>query len=1025
MRRFFLLFFVFCFVGMASVYAQNQIQVTGEVVEEGLGAVPGASVTVRGTTIGTVTDIDGRYSITVANNATLEFRFFGLESVLVPVNGRSVINVTMTSASIAVDEVIVIGYGTQSARSVTSSISSVKADALRDVPGTSVDQMLQGRAAGVSINTPSGAVGQAPTINIRGVGTINSGSTPLYIVDGIPIETGSLSATTDANLLSDINPSDILSIDILKDASAAAMYGSRAANGVVLITTKTGSRGAARLTYDGNVGFSTPTNYIKPMNASQFMEFKNKAYQNRYGTDAFFPMYDSSGNVIDTDWSDLLYQTGSAQNHTLGVSGGTDKSLYYLSAGYTSSDGIVVGDKYERMSLRANTSLNATNWLKVGINSSYTYSEVSAIDAGRGENNFSINGFTRNAIILPPNIPAYNEDSTPYYDRGSNAIGFGNNLVNNTYYNPMGTIDYGNSQNTYTNRLLAAVYAELTPIENLTLKTQYNIDWAFLESTNFRNPYHGDGFAPGGTASAYYRKNKIWTWTNTANYNLTFGNNNFDFLAGMEATETTRSRWSSTRSGLNDTAFDLIETKWLTYGAGTDQLDERSMISYFGRVNYNYNFRYMFSANFRRDGYSPLGQKWGNFGGISAAWRLSEEGFFERAKSVFDDLKLKASWGIVGNSDIGWYPSVSTYTTNYYGGNSAYLMSRIADANLKWESSATYDLGLSTTLFGNITLDMDYFYTKSSDLVLNVPQARSAGIPDSRITTNAGEMLNTGFEFAIGADIVKTKDFKWNSSFNITLQKNKVTKLDDDILTTASLETTNITKEGLSVGQLFIFPTGGVDPATGRRIFITPEGNKTYFDYPNYYNEDGSVYNGEFEQVIAGNTLPSYFGGWNNSFNYKRFDLTLFFQFSGGNKIYNGTKATASDMRFWNNAADVYFNHWTPENTNATYARPVFGDNTSNGSANPITDWVEKGDYLRMKNISLGYNFDTKKWSKSLGISSLRVYAQAQNLFVITGYTGVDPEISSNTTQAVLAGGNDKNTLPLARSYTVGLNVSF
>lgn len=1020
----FILFFIVMFLSSFSILSAQNIQVSGEVTEAGEGPIAGVTVLVRGTSIGTVTGFDGQYTISAPSNGILEFRFLGMETVSTPINGRTTINAELKSESISVDEVVVVGYGTQSARSITASISSVKAEALKDVPSVSVDQMLQGRAAGVSINTPTAAVGQAPTINIRGVGTINSGTNPLYIVDGIPIQIGGLSSTTDANALADINPADILSIDILKDASAAAMYGSRAANGVVLITTKTGSKGAAKLTYDTSFGFSNPTDYIKPMNAEQYIEFKNLAYQNRYGEDAFFPMYDSNNNMIDTDWSDLLYQNGFSQNHVLSVSGGSDKGTYYLSTGYTENNGIVVGDAYERYSLKANTSLNATDWLKVGINTSYSYSTVSAIDGARSNSNFAINGFTRNAIILPPNLPAYREDGTPYYENGTN-LGYGNNLINTTYYNPMATIDYGNNQNTYTNRIIGAIFAEVTPVENLTLKTQYGIDWSFVESDYFRNPHHGDGFASGGTGGAYHRKNKIWTWTNTANYKWDIAeDHHFDFLVGMEASETKRNMWGSTRTGLNDKGFDVLETSWLTYG-GAGEMYERSMISYFGRLNYDFNYKYMFSANFRRDGYSPLGQKWGNFGGVSAAWRISEEGFFESAKEIFSDLKLKASWGLVGNADVGWYPSKSTYSTSYYGGSSAYLMSAIADPSLKWESSGTYNIGVSATLLNNITVDVDYFYTKSTDLILDVPQSLSTGIPNGSITTNEGEMMNKGLELSVGATLIKTEDFSWDSNFNITFTKNEVLKLTDDILTTPSLETTNITTEGKPIAQLYVYPTGGIDPATGRRIFITPEGNKTYFSYPTWYNEDGSVYNGGFEQVIAGNSLPTYYGGWNNTFRYKAFDMTLFFQFSGGNKIYNGTKATAADMRFWNNAEDVYLNYWTEERTNATYAKPIFGDNYSNGSAYPIGDWVEKGDYLRFKNIAIGYTFNTKSWSKKLGISSLRLYAQAQNIFVITGYTGVDPEISSNVSESILGGGNDKNTLPLARTYTMGLNISF
>lgn len=955
--------------------------------------------------------------------------FIGMRTQEVTI--QSVLSVVLKSEASFLDEVVVVAYGSQKAKSLTSAIATVKAEALKDVPSVSFDQMLQGRAAGVSITSPSAGVGQPPVVNIRGVSTISSGSQPLYVVDGMPIQSGDIASMGNANALADINPNDILSMDVMKDAAATALYGSRAANGVILITTKRGSKGKTKVSYDMSYGFSQKTKFFDVLNAQEYVDFKSMAYENRYGESAngfFGLMKDSKGNVIDTNWADHIFQNGVSQNHTVSVSGGSDKTQYYMSANFTENQGIVIGDYYQRLGLKANLNAQATSWLKVGLNVNYTRSKTSYIDGARNGSTFASSGFPRSAIILPSNLPAYNEDGTAYFELG-NGIGYGANGFSTGFFNPLVLAEKGNGIDTWVNRSIASVYAELTPIKGLTLKSQYGIDYAVTEDKRFWNALHGDGYSYGGLANAYHANNLVWTWTNTANYTLELGDHHIDLLAGMEATQTNYNYWTAQGKGISDNAFIGYETSYDTYTGGGNIYD-KALVSYFGRINYDYKYRYIFSANIRRDGYSPLGMnsRWGNFGGVSAAWRISDEAFFEDMRDIFNDVKLKASWGLVGNANIGYYPSKSYYVGGYYGNNGSYVMSNIGDNNLKWEATQTYDIGLSARLIDRISIDMDYYYSKSSDLILGVPQSSSTGIPGSSLTTNAGKMLNQGFEFSVSADIITNKNFTWNSSFNFTVNKNEVLELSDDILASdnSGYEFNNKTVEGKSIGQLYLYPTGGVEPETGRRIFYGSNGEKTYFSYPKWYLEDGTEYQGDFQQVLCGNTLPTWCGGWNNSFTYKGFDLNIFFQFSGGNYIYNGTKATGSDMRFWNNMKEVLTESWSETNKyGATFAKPIYGDNYSNGSALPISDFVEKGDYLRLKNISLGYTFNTKNWPKVLGISSLRIYAQAQNLFVITDYSGLDPEVISNVADPTLAGGIDKNTLPQARTYTFGLNVSF
>ncbi|MCY6341969.1 MULTISPECIES: SusC/RagA family TonB-linked outer membrane protein [Bacteroides] len=975
---------------------------------------------------------------------TLQISYIGMQTAEVAIAPN--IKVILKTDSKALDEVVVVAYGTQSARTVTASVSSVKADALKDVPSVSFDQMLQGRASGVSITTPSAGVGQAPIVRVRGVNSITSGTSPLYVVDGVPIESGNLSYLANANALADINPADIVSMDVLKDAAAAALYGSRAANGVILITTKQGQSGKVKVSYDGFVGFSNATDFYEMMNAQEYVDFKNLAVKNRYGTDelsltagyvspygnkAFNMMKDANGNYVDTDWKDAAFQNGLSQSHSVAVSGGSDKVRYYLSGNYTTQEGIVKGDKYDRLGVKANINVQATDWLKVGMNTNVTTGTTSYVDAARRGSNFAVGGFPRLALINAPNLPMYNEDGTPYYL--AQGLGYGGNTVFSTFSNPAAILSLGNGLSSDVTRFIGVFYAEATPVKGLSLKTQYGVDYARIEEQRFWSPLHGDGVNSKGLANAYNTKNNRWTWTNTATYSFSLGQNNFNLLAGTEASERNNSRWTARRKDLQDDKFIVFQGPFGSATAG-GSLSNNTMVSYFGRINYDYASKYIVSLNYRRDGYSALSEKnrWGNFGGVSAAWRVSEEAFFQPLRNVVDDLKIKGSYGVVGNTDIYDYASKSFYSSYNYGINGTYGLAQIADPNLKWESSEKYSIGFNARLLNRINVDFDYYYTKSSDLILDVPQSPSKGIPGNIITTNAGKMRNSGIELTVSADVIKNSDFTWETSFNITTNKNKVISLADGVENilkgdNGGLEITNITVPGKSIGRLYLYPTAGVDPKSGRRVFITPEGDRTLlmFEKGRWFYEDGTEYAGEFEPVDCGNTLPTWYGGWTNNFKYKGFDLSLFFQFSGGNKIYNGTKASVSDMRYWNNSKDVYNKYWTPERTHAEYPMPIYGDNYSNGSALPISDLVERGDYLRLKNVSLGYTFNTKNWSKAVGISALRLYVQAQNLFVITGYSGMDPETLTNVESATLAGGTDKNTLPQARTYTIGVNLTF
>ena len=954
-------------------------------------------------------------------------------------DASSTVDIYIRENSRLLNEVVVVGYGTAKSRDVISSISSINKEKLEGVTGHSIDNLLEGHAAGVMVSTAGSQVGSAPVINIRGVASITSSVTPLYVVDGVPINTSDIASNTDYNPVADINPADIKSIDILKDAAASAMYGSRAAAGVVLITTNSGYAGKTKLTYDYNVGFNSATKLLDPLTAQEFTDIKNRGWLNNGGDPNKLPyatMTDSQGRIVSTNWVDLIFHTGISQNHNLNVQGGNDKGTYYLSSSYTTQEGITVDAKYNRFSFKGNGTYKLNKYVKVGFNTGYTYSKIHTADDSRSGSLSAMGGLTRLAYVDLPNVPAYNEDGTPYASAlAPQNLGKGNNAIEVFYYNAMGLIDGGQYGESKTHRILANGYVDITPLKGLTLKSLYGIDWTLVQNESFSTPLHGGGY-PDGRSSAGTSSLRSWTWTNTADYNLNLKKHRFDILVGVEASE--NNRHTITRSGttLSNPDQMYVEAPYITY-SGSGNILESSMFSYISRLTYDWNSRYYLTANWRRDGLSKLGRKWGNFFGISGAWRISDERFFRslREDGIIDDLKLKASYGIVGNANVDWYASKSVYSASTYNGVVSYVSSGINDPNLGWEQTATTDFGFNASLFrGRLTVDVDYFYSRSKDLILNASQAYSTGIVGASISTNLGKTRNTGIELSVSGDIIRKKKFSWNSTFNISFVKNKVLELADDIISGS-----NITTEGYSLAQLYTYPTDGVDPQTGRRVVLIKREDGGYdrqlliYKYgqggAQIYELDGETKSkytlSDWKPEIAGNTKPTWYGGWSNSIRYKNWDANVNFHFSGGNKILNLMRATLSDGRMWSGCKEWYDHIWQQSGDHAKYAKASYNDNYSNGTANPISDLIEKGDFIRLQSLSIGYSFKTKRWPKELGISSVRLYAQAQNLFCITGYSGFDPEINSYYNDANLRSGIDSNTTPLTRTITFGANISF
>ncbi|CCH55285.1 TonB-dependent receptor [Fibrisoma limi BUZ 3] len=1020
----------------------QDVTVRGRVTSSDDGsALPGVSVQVKGTTRGATTDASGNYQLAVPGNGRLIFSFIGYTSQEVAVGNRTVVDVALVNNSTNLSEVVVVGYGTQSKRTVTGAISTVGGEVIANKPVQSFDQALQGRAAGVNITTPNGVLNNAPVIRVRGVSSINGSSSPLIVVDGLPINSGDVSAGgfTVNNPLGDINPNDIESLDILKDASATAIYGSRAAAGVILITTKKGKEGRAQVSYDGWIGGTQPFRLFDMLNAQQFIEYKNVAARNAGLADQFFPTLNPDGSIVDTDWFDLIYRTGLSHSHNLNVNGGTKETRYAFSVGYTNQEGMIVKNDFSRLTGRMNISHQLNKAIRVGSNLTLANSFNRSPNTGT-TGPFSIGGLGRLPLVLPPNVAPRNPDGSYNISRSLNSLGLGNNLIGPSgYYNPLPDIELSKftSEN---NHILGNVFMDVNLLKGLTFRTSYGIDRTTVEDIDFRNSIHGEGGAAGGQAFNIYTNVKLWNWQNYFTYNFGFGKNNFEAVAGTEAQKYTVNRWGGARQGLSDPFFTSYQGNFTTNlpPSGNFQT-QNGLLSYYGRLTYDFDKKYLFTFNLRRDGYSAYapGRKWGTFPGGSLGWRISEEGFWKNSGlgTVLNEFKLRASVGQVGNTGIGDFSALSLFSSGLYGTVPTFVFSQAGNPDLRWEIGTNTDLGIAFGLFNDrLTGELTYFNKKVSDLVLSEPQAPSRGIPGNSISNNVGSMVNKGIEFALTSNNISRGLFSWTTSFNFTYLENKVLSLANnnaDIFpSTGGLEGSNIVRVGESIGSIYAIRTNGVNPANGRRIFINAAGREVQYDQSAApaqrwtYVSDGAVAPAiaGTDRVVIGNALPKFYGGLDNTFRYGKLELGIFLQYSGGNYIYNGTKAGLRDQRPWNNHTDV-LNYWKQPGDVTNIPRPVLNDNVSNGSANPISENVEKGDFIRGRNILLGYTF-RNDFLRKANIASLRLYGQVQNAFIITNYTGADPEISTNRNTNI-APGVDRNSTPQARTYTFGVSANF
>ena len=1058
-----------CYAAIAT--AQN-VTLTGRVTDAKDGSpLSGVSVTSKQTKAGVKTDVRGSFTITVPSSSkTLAISYVGFASQEVNVGSSNSIEVKLVSSDASLNEVVVVGYGTQRRREVTGSVSAISGAAVAERPVQSFDQALAGRAAGVQVTIPAGVLNAPPVFRIRGTNSISLSSQPLFVVDGVVVFTGDQTLTAaSGNALANINPADIESVDIAKDAASTAIYGSRAANGVVFITTKKGRSGKPRVNYDGWMGWTSPIRLPELLNAQQYTDYKNEAVANansiRPGSVNFtlngastLPKFaigtDASGKPIDTRWYDYVYRTGFSHNHSVSVSGGSENTTYYFSGGFTDQEGIIRKNDYARKNILLNVDSRVNKVIAIGGKVSYSNEQnlAAASSGSLSTEAYGTTGLGRTALVNAPNVSPYNNDGS--YNIGSLYVGPGANVVSGNqvgFYNPVVILDK-NRENNELDHIQSTVYLQAKPVDWLTLRTQYGIDYVLSDNDIFYTPIHGPGQGSTGEGIGAFRKRKNWVWTNTAQFDRTFASNHtVSLLVGNEQQRRTVSGYGIDRTILLDPAYTSVQAGFSTNNSTGAIINKNYLLSTFGRLTYNFKKKYFLSGNLRQDEYSALGVKKGVFWGAGASWEITQENFWQSSGlgNTFSSFKLRGSYGKVGNiAGIGDYDIYSSFGSGLYGGAGTLAFSNAGNNQLTWETSKKLDLGFSAGILKDrLTAEFAYFKNSINGLILGVPQAPSTGVPNN-ILTNVGSMYNKGVEVTLNAAIVSSRDFSWNSNFNFTYIKNEVTSLApglNEVLYLTGSGTTgenvNRTAPGYSVGYLYVVRTGGVDPQTGRRIFYDKNGTAITYQhitgyingvsgktYPlwNYLGKGDSMAAPTISQatdaVMYKPTQPKFVGGWSNTFRYKGLELNVLMTYQVGGWISYGTNAGLHDQRFWNNTTDV-LQRWQKPGDITNYPRAIYTDNVSYGNTIPLDINMFKSDFLKVKTATLSYSVP-KSISDRIKLATARVYVSGQNLLTWTKYPGSDPEVSSNGTSSA-GQGSERNSVPNARTITVGLQVGF
>lgn len=999
---------------------------TGTVTDESGITIPGVNVIIKSSSVGTQTDFDGNYTIKAKVGDILNFSFIGRKPINITVGSLNKVDVVMQQSSESLDEVMVTAYGTSTKRSFTGSAQSVSEETVTRGSTASFETALQGNLSGVNIST-SGQPGGKSNVQIRGIGSINGSTQPLYVLDGVPMNTdATLRAGDDMvgavayNPLSTINSSDIKSITVLKDAAAASLYGSRAANGVILITTKKGKNGETDITFGVQTGWSQNLTEEKLINNQQFKELwkegqinqyiqnsENGDFTRVYNDNALYSNYQNLANSdyegiygqtdANSDWLDAIYQTGVLQKYNLSARGGNDKISFYISGDYFDQKGVIIETGVKRYSGRINLENKAKDWLKLGMNLSAAKTERNAalID---GSYAGGLNPLYM-ARVLPPAAPIYDPEGFGGYANLPNQI--------EKNANPIGVLDVGEYLNKEF-RVRGDVSAEFQILEPLTFKTTFGIDQQAIDETLYDNKEFGAG---GGIWNGVLNRVKSevlqYTSSNILNYNKDLGVHKFNVLLGQEVQV-------SEMNSINVYGYDVLDSELLSSSSigslwsHSGYSENYSLLSYLSQFNYNYAEKYYLSGSFRRDGSSRFGKnsRWGNFWSVSGAWVVSSEDFFNIDK--VDYLKLRGSYGTNGNLPPQYYASLAFFETDGkgYGDNSGLSYGQLQNRDLSWELSKSTNIGFDATLFEKLNLTVEYFTKKTEDLLLNVPVSGTTGF-DVQLQ-NFGQMKNSGWEFELGYSPVFTSDFSWNTRANVTLLTNEIIDLKSDIIPTYSSrygQDPIILKEGESIYSFYLRDYAGVDKTNGKAQYYVLENGQRTGDITTDAENAGFG--------IFGKALQDVQGGLFNQFMYKKFTLDFLFTFGLGGKVYDRTAFKRDDdgysPQYTNTTAQL--NPWNPNNTDSNV--PIRINGNTSFSNDVSTRHLYDGDYLKFKNIKLSYNLPTL-WNT---IHDGTVYIQGDNLLLLTELDGYDPE-------AVLNGVNFFQ-VPTARSLILGMQLKF
>jgi TonB-dependent starch-binding outer membrane protein SusC len=997
------------FASVLHVSAQDH-PVTGRIVSADGEGIPGVTVAVKGTSVGTVTDSTGNYSISAPDSATLVFSYLGYVSQEVRVGSQSEMNITL--AADKADEVVVIGYGTQKKQDVTGAISTVKSAELNRVVVTDPVQALQGRVTGVSVTQNTGAPGAPLTIRVRGVGTINN-SDPLYVVNGVPV--GDISF---------LNSNDIESIDVLKDASAAAVYGARAANGVVLVTTKSGTKRKTTFDFNFLTGVSSAWKKYDLLNAKEWATLKNEAQMADNGT----VKYNTDTIGTGTDWQSQIFRKAIMKSYYLGASGGTEKSNYYLSGSYLSQEGILKNSNYERFNFNMRADYQLAKRLKVGIFTNTAFSNRSQLYDGD-----PYNSVISNALNADPITPVYSGrggDST--YASGSARTDVPNPLARlNNYHNKYKGINF-----------LGNWFAEYQIIKGLKFKSSLGVNYSSTMNNQFNGKYYVSNSEQLTESQVITQQNvnRLYVWENSLIYNKTIGKNHkIDglLLTGMQDNRSEFFRVQKNNTPSNDPSQQYLNSATDPSASASGAASEWSLLSYLIRVNYEFKNKYIITANARRDGSSRFQNKnrYGTFPSFAAGWKVSEEAFFEPLKNVVSFMKVRASWGKLGNQNIGSdYPYTTNISQGYnysFGGNAAPGATPLGagNPNIRWEKVTTSNLGVDLQFFNNsLSFSVDYFIKNTSDMLIQkrIPNYTGVEVPPY---VNGGAMSNKGWEFYL-AYTKQVGELKFRVGGNLTAIKNRVTKMEDPIYGGQfRTQFTNITQQGSAVSQFYGYETNGiVQTAEEAASLQTAQPGVRPGDFK-YKDLDGDGVITDKDRTTLGSPLPKFVYGITGEVSYKGFDLNILLQGSQGNKIFNGSKYTLASGVTNSNFSTAMLDRWTgPGSTNET---PRVTNNDVNNNRRISNYYIENGSYLRVKSIQLGYTIPDAL-TNAIKLQKLRIFIMGQNLLTFTKYTGLDPEIGTYTPDFSVAPpsyldmGVDKGgTYPQARTWLIGLNASF